>query len=204
MPNYLSVGTAIEKNKLFTDVAFINLLQIDVINPKTKEYIETLYVVNNKEDVVYLGQTYTATSFSLDVKKDSGSVPSLTCSFMDPTRAFEGILQQYEGGTGFKVRVLFVNTSALDQPPELQEEFEIMYTANSGYNITATLGAENPLNKRFPRRACYREMCSWIYKSPECGYCGELKSCDYTLTGKNGCKTHNNTHRYGGFPGVQK
>ena len=65
MTNFVSVGTAIEKNKLFSDVAFINLMEIEVINPTNKEYIETIYVANNQEDIEYQGHTYVASAFSI-------------------------------------------------------------------------------------------------------------------------------------------
>lgn len=204
MANFLSVGTVIEKNKLFSDVAFLNLIEIDVVNPRTHEFVETLYFVNNKENIEYQGHTYMASAFELEIKKENDSVPSLTLTFTDPTRAVEAAIQEYRGGSGFKVRVIYVNTDALDQPPEIEEEFEITYTSNSGYRITVNLGAENPLSKRCPRRFCYREVCTWLYKGKECGYTGELKTCDYTLSGPNGCRVHNNTKRYGGFPGIPK
>lgn len=204
MGNYLSVGTVIEKNKLFSNKPFLNLLEVDVIDPKTKKFVETLYFANNKEDVEYQGHTYIATSFDLEVKKEAENAPTLQLTFYDATRAVEAAVQEYRGGSGFMVRVIFVNTGALDQPPEISEEFEVLYTSNNNYVITVTLGAENPLSKRCPRRFCYREVCTWLYKSKECGYTGSLETCDYTLSGPNGCRVHENTKRYGGFPGIPK
>lgn len=202
MANFLSVGSVIEKNKLFSNKPFLNLIEIDVTDPHTCQFIETLYFVNNKENIEYQGHTYLATSFELEVKKTADEAPTLSLTFYDATRAVEAAIQEYKGATGFKVRVIFVNTGALDQPPEVSEEFEILYTSNSNYAINVTLGAENPLDKRCPRRYCYREVCSWLYKSEHCGYKGDLETCDYTLSGSNGCRAHNNTKNYGGFPGI--
>lgn len=204
MANFLSVGSVIEKNKLFSNKPFLNFLEIDVINPKTKEFVETLYLVNNKESIEYQGHTYMATSFELEIKKGSGEAPSLSLTVYDVTRAIEAAIQEYKGATGFKVRVMFVNTGALDLPPELIEEFIILSTSNQGYVISATLGAENPLTKKCPKRTCFREVCTWLYKSEECGYKGDITACDYTLSGINGCKAHNNTKNFGGFPGIPK
>lgn len=204
MANYLSVGTVIEKNKIFSNKPFLNFLEIDVTDPKTKEFVETLYFVNNKEDIDYQGHTYIASSFDLDVKKATGEAPTISLTICDPTRAIEATIQEYKGATGFKVRIIFVNTSALDQPPEISEEFEIIYTTNSNYKVVATLGAENPLAKKCPRRMCFREVCTWLYKSSECGYTGDISKCDYTLTGNNGCRAHNNSRNFGGFPGIPK
>lgn len=41
--------------------------------------------------------------------------------------------------------------------------------------------------------------CHYKYRDLEtCGYTGNLPSCDFTLTGPNGCEVHDNSHRYGG------
>ena len=54
MANFLSVGSVIEKNKLFSNKPFLNFIEIDVIEPRTHKFIETLYFVNNKENIEYL------------------------------------------------------------------------------------------------------------------------------------------------------
>jgi hypothetical protein len=40
--------------------------------------------------------------------------------------------------------------------------------------------------------------CDWRYKSPECGYTGDLPPCNKRLLGMGGCEGRSNTHRFGG------
>ena len=42
-------------------------------------------------------------------------------------------------------------------------------------------------------------MCSWTFKSDECGYTGSSESCGKTLTE---CKEKGNETRFGGFPSI--
>ena len=70
------------------------------------------------------------------------------------------------------------------------------------YDATFTLGAENPVTFRFPRRRQRRDVCQWRYKSAYCGYTGALPTCDFTMNGSNGCIAHANGPRFGAYPGI--
>ena len=53
-----------------------------------------------------------------------------------------------------------------------------------------------------PKRQCIANICQWVYKSTECGYTGELPTCDKTL---DACKAHFGTYAelpFGSFPGI--
>jgi len=55
---------------------------------------------------------------------------------------------------------------------------------------------------RAPKRQCIANLCSWVYKSAECGYTGALPTCDKTFAA---CLQHFGGGvdlPYGGFPGV--
>ena len=82
------------------------------------------------------------------------------------------------------------------------QDLKILKTESADFKTTFTLGVENPLSRRCPRRVQFKESCSWLYKSEECGYTGSMTECDYTMTGSKGCRIHNNSRRYGGFPGI--
>lgn len=88
--------------------------------------------------------------------------------------------------------------------PEILETFLITGASAKDYDVTWNLGAEQPLTLTFPRRKQRRDTCSWKYKGPECAYTGELPTCDFSLTGNNGCAQHLNSRRFGGFPGIRK
>ncbi|HEV7284693.1 MAG TPA: hypothetical protein VGN75_07530 [Kaistia sp.] len=199
---HLSVATAIEKNRIASLVAFVICLEIEVKDPETGAFVEMLRFVHNDETLVYRGQTYLAGNFDLDVRQEAGSAPQLTLAVTDISQEIEARMQQYGGGIGFQVRFMVVNTGNLDQPPEVDETALVVGASSKEYVATFELGAENPLMMRFPFRRQFRDRCPWRYKGPECGYTGSLPGCDYTLQGANGCAVHQNSRRFGGFPGI--
>lgn len=202
MPRHLSVATVIEKQKIASKIAFVPLLEIDVVEPKTLTFIETLRFARNSEDLVWQGNSYIAGTFDFTSSAESGSQPTLQVSVNDFSRAIQARMQAYGGGINFTVRVIIVNTGNLDQPAEVLETFTVTGANAKQFMVNFTLGAENPLTMRFPRRRQFRDRCLWRYKGVECGYAGDLPTCDFTLLGGNGCNVHANTARFGGFIGI--
>jgi len=199
---HLSVATAIEKNKVASEVAFIAMLEITVIDPTNGSIVETLRIAKNSEDITFEGHTWAKGAFEFHITKTAGEVSDMTVTAKDYTRDIQARMQKYGGGTGFPVRVLCVNSANLSQGAEVEEFFEVVKASTKGFDVSFTLGAENPLTMRFPRRMQARDRCPWRYKGAECGYAGSLPTCDYTLQGDNGCAAHSNTLRFGGFPGI--
>lgn len=73
------------------DAAFLTVLEIvaDEENP--------IYLVNNHEDIVYNGQTYTATRFTLVLPDDSPDyIPSSTIVFADMYNQFLDLVRNYD------------------------------------------------------------------------------------------------------------
>ena len=198
----LSVASVIEKNRLDSGTPFLVCLDIQVISPSTGNLVETLYVVRNSEPITWQGNLYAALNFDVDIKAEAGEQSDISLKMVDYTRAVQARMQQYGGGVGFGVTVSVVNAGNLEQPPEIQEFFEVVGAKAADYNVTFTLGSENALAMRFPRRIQMRDRCAWRYKSEECGYTGQMTSCDLTLRGNNGCAMHNNTLNFGGYPGI--
>jgi phage-related protein len=99
-------------------------------------------------------------------------------------------MEAMAGGVFSEVVLLVVNTDRLDQPPELEETFQITNSSAKNYIVTFQLGAENPLSIGFPRRRQFKDRCAWQFKGYGCPYVGSLPTCDYTLDGANGCKKH--------------
>jgi phage-related protein len=202
MAKSLSVASVIEKNRLSSDVPFLLLLDIDVVNPNTGTVVETLYLVRNTEQVTFNAHTYTPMSFDIEMREEAGQSHSIRLTVKDYTRTIQQRMQDYQGGVGFNVTVTAVNAAALDKPPEIQEFFEVVAAESGNYTCTFSLGAENVLTKAFPRRRQTRDYCQWRYKSEECGYTGGLSTCDLTRNGPNGCEAHSNVIRFGAFPGI--
>jgi phage-related protein len=202
MPQSLSLATAIEKNRLSSDVPFLLLVDIEVVDPATGVIVQVLHVARNPEQVVFGGNTYEAGTFDVSVTTSSGEQPDVSLSVNDYTQTLQFYMQAYGGGVGSNVTLYVVNGSALDDPPEVMEFFQITGATSQNYVSQFTLGAENTLMRTFPARAQNRDFCSWRYKSAECGYTGSMTSCDLTLQGDNGCAAHANSINFGGFPGL--
>ncbi|MFP3609173.1 hypothetical protein SB778_03550 [Paraburkholderia sp. SIMBA_050] len=203
MPNPLSVASIIEKNKLGSDVPYLAFLDVGVIDPTTGTVTETLHFVNNTEDIVRAGVTYTAMQFSLELKSKAGAAPQIDLSILDYTRMVIQKMNDYGGGAGFPVTVIVCETDALNEQPDIQEYFEIVTATADNYVTTWTLGAENALTKQFPRRMQRRDFCQWQYRDGRtCRYNGALPACDHTFSGPLGCKMHDNVINFGGQPNL--
>ena len=203
MPRPLSLATVVEKNRVASDVAFIVLVEVDVIDQDTGNLEETLRFARNNEDITYRGFTYQKSAFSFKVGESAEGVPDVTVGFMDPTRVVIRKIDEREGGAGWVMRILMIASNDLTSEPEIEEMVFVMGASINGYQVSFRLGARSPLTMRFPARMQWKDRCQWIYKGEECGYTGGLATCDYSLQGSNGCAAHNNTNRFGGFPGIR-
>jgi phage-related protein len=112
-------------------------------------------------------------------------------------------IDEYNGGTGSTARIMLIATDDLTRAPEVEEMVYVMGAKIAGYTVEFRLGARNPLGINFPARMQWKDRCAWQYKGAECGYTGALPTCDFSLQGDNGCAAHNNTRRFGGFPGIR-
>lgn len=198
----LSVATVIEKAKLASDVPFIALLEIQIMNAATQTFAETIYLANNSENVIFQSNTYIPYHFDIQLRHEAGAQPEVSLTARDLAGTVASKLDQYAGGAGSVVKLRIVNTANLAQGVEAEETFEVLESSCNNYLVTLKLGVESTLRKIFPRRSQLRDRCAWKYKSAECGYVGAMATCDLTQQGPNGCDAHNNTANFGGFPGL--
>lgn len=203
MPKQLTLGTVVEKNRIASDVPFILLAEIEVADHITGAYIETIRLARNNRNLTHMGNVYQATSFNFQSEETAEGVPEVTCVFQDQSGAVLERCEAHSGGVGWKVRFKLVSADALDAPAEIEEMVYTLSSKAQNYNVEFTLGASNPLARRFPRNIQWRDKCRWRFKSPECGYTGAALTCDYTLQGDNGCSPKGNTMRFGGLPGIR-
>lgn len=201
MGRHLTVATVLEVNRVSSDVAFIELVEVDVRN-SAGTLIETLRFCRNSENLVYNGQLYQAADFAMNIKQSAGEETTVSMNTFDPTGVLLGYMEQYDGGVGFPVRLHVVNTARLTDPPEISETFEVIGASAKGYNVSFQLGAENPLRRRFPHGLQYRDRCRFVFRGTRCKYAGPLATCDYTFDGTNGCAAHANQQNFGGFRGL--
>lgn len=202
MARHLSLATVIEKNRIASDVAFIMLVEVDVTDG-AGTLVETLYFAKNTEDFSYQGNLYKRCGFNFQITESAQRVEEISLDLRDPSMTVANKLDQYDGGVGWRIRMMLVNTGNVTQPPEAEQSAFVMGSKVKGYGASLTLGSRNPLKTRFPARVQWRDRCAWRYKSTECGYEGGIATCDYSLQGDNGCAAHNNSHRFGGFPGLR-
>jgi hypothetical protein len=202
MTKSLSVASVIEKNRIASDVPWLICVDVGVIDPETGELVETGHYVRNTEDIVFNGATYLAADFDIELKEESGTQQTVRLSFKDYSLTIQRKMQLYGGGVGFAIAIMVVNASALDQSPEVIETFEVVGAESANYNCSFSLGAESAIAKAFPRRRQTKDYCQWRYKGDDCGYVGDLDSCDLSLKGTNGCATHDNVIHFGAFPGI--
>jgi hypothetical protein len=202
MARHLTVATVIESHAIASEVAFLFLVEIDIVNT-ADELIETVRVVNNTENINFGGNEYVAGNFKLDIKQHATEEPVIKLSAYDPTGVLRQRMEEFEGGVGFACRLVVVNSARLNDPAEMSEEFTILAGSAKGYNISFTMGTENPLRLRFPNRFQYQDRCSFKYKGTRCKYAGALGTCDFTFSGSNGCAAHGNSENFGGFRGMK-
>jgi lambda family phage minor tail protein L len=202
MTTSLSVASIIEKNRLSSDVPWLILLDVDVVDPNTSAVVETMHLVRNPDPVTFNGFTYQPASFDVELKSTAGEQSTINLSIKDYTLAVQKKMQDYGGGVGFMVALMVVNAGNLAQPPEVIEYFEVIGAETANYVCQFTLGAENNITKAFPRRRQTKDFCQWRYKGEECGYTGSMPSCDLSLKGPNGCAAHQNVIHFGAYPGI--
>lgn len=204
MPKNLPLSYVEEKNKVSSGTPFLVLLDIEVIDPVTAASIINIRVAKNDEDVSFEGNTFFASSFEFEYREEPGAQPDVSISIVDYNQTIQSYMQTYNGCIGSHVKIYAVNAGDLTAPAEDVEFFDVIGASASDYNIRWTLGAENTVTLKFPRRMQSRDKCPWQYKGAQCGYVGGLTSCDLSFAGANGCVVHNNSLNYGGYVGLSK
>lgn len=195
-----SVATALESHRISSEVPFLALLEITIVDPDTGSDVAVHRVAHNTEDVDFLGNTFSKGKFDIKLTEEAGKAGDVSLSVTDYTRGLQAQMEQWGGGVGSRVRFWVVNAAAMSV--EAVENFEITTAQSANYVHNFGLGAENALTQSFPGRRQTRMFCQSRYKGPLCRYTGALATCDLTLSGPNGCVVHNNASRFAGCPGL--
>lgn len=194
----ITANLVTEKNRLSSPSAWIPLVVLEV-NAST-----TLRFAANASSLVFRGETYNSFGLEIgEVTQDAkGGLHDLSVSVSNVTREISAYIEVNEL-RGARVRILYVNSANLadDDAAVLEERYEIMSIHVKGSQfVTFRLGHDRVSQHQFPSGRFLRDSCRWMYKSVECGYAGGLSSCDKVLDGSNGCRSHSNVQRFGGFP----
>lgn len=192
----LPLALRTEKNKLVSTAPW--LLLLDVTLPDAS----VIRLVRNNEDITFGGNVYTAFAFELGDTRGSGDgrVQGVSLKVANPERALQPYMEAYDGMIGCAVKVAVVHADNLASDySELQLDYEVMAADSAGDWINFTLGAQNPLRRRFPLQVAIPFSCNWAFKGAECAYSGSATSCARTL---DACRSLNNSARFGGRPGL--
>lgn len=207
----ISVAASLEKSKLASDDPWIPLLKITWTDGTTiclARYPDPVMFA----DGTVLGpgggvtEEYKPFNWEFDdlEEKSDGSIPTWGISIYDATGVLAATVDEFGGAVGANVNVYVVQASRLKREPDLELAFDIV-----GCKITMdrrrtafTLGAQSPFRILYGRHPYTSDVCSWRYKSVQCGYTGTLPSCSFRLGDANGCRAHGNQQRFGGYPGI--
>lgn len=192
----LPASLILEKNKIATANAWLVLLDV-VLTDDTE-----LFLVKNSENITYNSQAYTAIDFEIDSTKESssGEIPTVTLRVSNITRVLQAYLEDLGGAIGSTVTVRVVNAAHLAEDyTELEMTYDVLKTSSNAQWVTFTLGAPNPLRRRFPLYRYIADHCAWTFKGAECGYAGAASTCKRTLPD---CQAKSNSARFGGFKGL--
>lgn len=192
----LPLALRLEKNKLVSTAPWLMLLAV------TLPDASVLRLAKNTENVTFGGNTYTAFAFDLgDVRSGGdGRIQGVTLKVANPERMLQPYMEANDGLVGCAVTLAVVHADNLASDyTELTLSYDVLAAESGADWITFTLGAENPLRRRFPLQVAIPFSCNWRFKGEECAYAGSATTCARTL---DACRNLANTARFGGRPGI--
>ncbi len=198
MPYPLSEEAIRDKNKLRSDVVWIDFLE--VIYPGE----DTIRVCSDNDYVTWAGHEWTPVAFTapeLEETKDA-QISEAKISFYDITQEITPILDRHSGGNGAIVNFSTALSSRLDNPvPERTDSMEIVSTSINGQSvISITLGAENLSKQRAAVNRYLKNNCRYPkFKEGACRYVGSATECNKTFAQ---CRKFKQQRRYGGMPAM--
>lgn len=192
----LPLALRLEKNKLVSTAPWLILLAL------TLPDATVIRLVRNTDDAIFGGNVYTAFAFELGDTRSAGDgrIQGVTLKVANPGRALQPYMEAYDGMVGCPVTLMVVHADNLASDyTELTLAWEVLAAESAEDWIVFTLGAENPLRRRFPLQVAIPFSCNWPFKGAECGYTGAVTSCARTL---DACRGLSNSVRFGGRPGI--
>ena len=200
------------KNALATGSRFVWLYEIEVPTATPTRYrfcAQTEAVTFDGNDYSPFPITHAAHSEGSD-----GDLPTLNLNVSNVSREIAGTLEAYNGLIGQRVKIMLVlMTESYHTSPQfsgqaiLNWDFKVTGTTLSEETASMTLGDISLYEVNIPASRISKRYCRFKYRDDGCGYIGEVKNCDKSLDGANGCKAHggdspNHPARFGGFPGA--
>lgn len=210
---YLAARSPVNATFLRAKDTVVNASPVDLITIHVKDASATLYYANTTDGdpITYYkpgtstSQIYTPAPFSVGEVDSNikGEVGQLELTFSNIDRTIGGYLHSYDGVRGGKVNVIKVFRGGLNDPDSNMTDTYYIDSAALGEKVVKfTLTSKfNVQTINLPLRSYRRDMCTWEFKSTECGYSGAETSCNKTI---NQCKSYGNDHRFGGFLSIPR
>lgn len=184
MPIPLIQPLITEKNKLEQTQPW--LLCLDLVNAAGDL---TVRLVNNNENITYLGNVYIAFPFEIDSIPEvtKGSLPTLAIKVSNVDRQIQAYINQDATyGSGWDVTLSLVHASQLNGTVEDGKVAEIVQTWKS-LDVTATaefctinLGMANPMLIQFPSQKFSGGFCQRTFNDGVgCPYAGSVQQLAY-------------------------
>lgn len=198
MPLELSDAAIADKNKLVSNVAWIDFLEF------IYESEDPIRVCSDNASVTWNSYTWLPVEFTkpeIEETKEA-QIPDVSISFYDITQEVTPLLDKYDGAVGATVKLYTVLSTQLDNStPEIEEEMELLSTSIDYRSIiTFKLGAENLLNQKCTPNRFLKNFCRYTSLDDErCGYTGTETECNRTFAR---CKELGNQNRFGGEPAI--
>lgn len=198
MPLEISDAAIADKNKLISNVAWIDFLKFEY------ESEDPIRVCSYNEYVTWNGYTWAPVAFTkpeIEETKEA-QIPDVSISFYDITQELIPLIDKYDGAVGATVTLYTVLSTQLSSAtPEIEETMELLSTSvNHQSVITFKLGAENLLNQKCTPNRFLKNFCRYTgLDDDRCGYTGSETECDRTFAR---CKELGNQARFGGMPAI--
>lgn len=161
----LSANLIGSKNALSTS-AWLWLLEITLTDSTI------VRIVNNTEDVVLEGNTYTRFAFEVEGTKSSskGEIPTISLKINNTLRVFQSYIESLSGAVGSSVRVILADSANLADGAADEVTYDILGTTADSQYVTFTLGAPYLTRRRFPLYRYIADHCMWVsrFRGREC------------------------------------
>lgn len=196
MPNELTLLQRLMKNKLYSNSAWVVMLDININD------IYYVKVCNNNENIVYGGDTYYAFPFSLELitlEDSKGEISDVTLKVSNLTGIIMNYIENTDGAINSTITISYINSKHLDEPAAYEETMKISSISYDDSWIEIKLSADYVTSFRISAKIFKRDFCDYQFKGIECGYNGSELLCNHSL---KRCRELENETRFGGEPTI--
>lgn len=199
----LSNQSKLDKNKLNSDAVWLVMLQINI-----PSLDETIYLVNNNEDIEWNANTYQRFPFDIDEMNEtsSGETSQFSLKVANVNNVIGQYVREYEtwvklnGFEAITCTLYVVNTNDLENTTPVYSHNLVLNKSNITMDqVVFTITARDLYRVRTPQYRMFPNSCRFKFKSTQCGYGGSETTCNKSLAN---CRTYNNSNRFGGFPSI--